>query len=74
MAKKNSNQAPTPSACPECGTQRVLSEGINTLRVHKVNAQFVPGITHSDSEFWALVCPECGHSTLYAKDPQHLQK
>ncbi|HZU66441.1 MAG TPA: hypothetical protein VFA09_04115 [Ktedonobacteraceae bacterium] len=69
MANEQQRQPPTPTSCPECGTMRVVAEGISSTRVHKPGSSFVPGITHSDSELWALVCPNCGYTTFYAKEP-----
>jgi hypothetical protein len=32
----------------------------------------IPGFTGPYTECWALVCPQCGHTTLYAQDPARL--
>lgn len=69
----NKKTQPVPDACPACGTMRVLAEGILPMKIHKVGSAFVPGITHSDSELWALACPNCGYITFYAKEPQKLE-
>jgi len=65
---------PTPSACPECGTTRVVAEGLNTVRVARADVNLLgKGMANYNSEFWALVCPNCGHTTFYAKNPARLQ-
>lgn len=64
---------PAPSVCPECGKNRVIADGVSTLRVARSGAGPIgKGLTNNDSEFWALVCVGCGHTTLYAKNPSHL--
>lgn len=70
---KHQVAAPTPSPCPECGAQRISGEALHTVSVTRVNAA-IPGITAPLSYCWALICPQCGHTTLYAKDPAKLRE
>lgn len=64
---------PTPSACPECGTTRVVAEGLNTMRVARVDAGAIrQGIAAANSGFWVLGCQNCGHTAFHAKNPGRL--
>lgn len=64
---------PVPSACPECGRARVVAEALNTVRVARADVGALrQASANNDSEFWALVCPDCGHTTLFAKTPARL--
>ncbi len=65
---------PAPDACPECGTTRIAAEGLNNVRVARSDVSLISkGTATHNSELWALVCPHCGHTTFYAKNPSHLQ-
>jgi len=70
---KHQMPEPIPTPCPECHHQRFLAEGVNSVRLIEKGAA-IPGITGGFSEMWALVCPNCGYTALYAKDPGKIQK
>ncbi|WP_376793981.1 hypothetical protein [Thermogemmatispora sp.] len=63
---------PVLSNCPECGGERVLAESVSTMRITRPGAAYLPGLTHSHSDLWALTCLKCGLITLYAKNPSRL--
>jgi len=56
--------APRPSPCPECSGTRAAdaSSGV----------QIVASGSNQSSELRALVCVMCGHTTFYAKEPEHM--
>jgi predicted nucleic-acid-binding Zn-ribbon protein len=64
MSDKQQIPQPVPSACPECGTMRVVGEGLNSVRVRKI-----PSVVAQGTDMWALVCPNCGYTSFYAKEP-----
>ncbi|MFI5276915.1 MAG: hypothetical protein ACHQ1E_06565 [Ktedonobacterales bacterium] len=64
---------PPPAPCPECGAGRITAEAVSTVRLIRPGTA-LPGISGPVSECWALVCPQCGHTTLYAKDPGKLRE
>ncbi|HEX2348841.1 MAG TPA: hypothetical protein VHI51_10460 [Ktedonobacterales bacterium] len=66
---------PAGSPCPECGTARIPADAISYgyIRVVRPGA-LIPGASRAYSNCAALVCPQCGHTTLYAKDPAKLQE
>lgn len=65
---------PAPSPCPECGTTRIAAEGLNTVRVVRSDVNLLSkGSSSNNSELWALVCPNCGYTSFYAKNPSHLE-
>lgn len=70
---KHQIEAPTPSPCPECGGERISGEAISYVRVTRLGAT-LPGISAPVTSCWALVCLQCGHTTLYAKDPARLKE
>lgn len=73
MAGSTTVSKPTATACPECGSVRAVAEGLNTVRVAGSYAGPIQrGIATHNTEFWALVCRECGHTTFYAKNPERL--
>jgi ribosomal protein S27AE len=73
MADDQTLPQPTPSACPECGTMRVVAEGLNSVRIARADTNLLgQALGSNNSELWALVCPQCGHTTFYAKNPGHL--
>jgi len=52
--------------CPECGSQRVWSPiGPQTYLMPKL---------FSYIRLQALVCINCGHTTLYAEEPERLRQ
>jgi len=54
---------------------RVVAEGLNNIRVVRADLSLISkGLSSHQSEFWALVCPGCGHTTFYAKTPARLQE
>ncbi len=57
--------APGPSPCPECGGTRVAADASSGV-------QIVASGSHHSSELRALVCVMCGHTTFYAKEPEHM--
>ena len=69
----NEIAAPVPTPCPECHSQRFVAEGVNSVRLVAPGTA-VPGITGGFSELWAVVCPNCGYTSLYAKQPSRLIK
>ena len=64
---------PVPTPCPECHSQRFLAEGVNSVRL-VAQGTMIPGVTGGFSELWAVVCPNCGYTSLYAKNPSRLIK
>jgi DNA-directed RNA polymerase subunit RPC12/RpoP len=62
--------APFPGRCPECRAERILAEGADLVALK------APGTTYpaQTSELWAAVCPQCGYTTFFAKDPRKLMK
>lgn len=61
------------SPCPECGAARIVADALGYVRLVRAGA-LIPGATRAVSECAALVCPRCGHTTFYAKDPERLIK
>ncbi len=62
-------QAPLPGHCPECRIERIVAQGISTMLLT------TPGTSlDATSKLWALVCPQCGYTTFYAKAPTKLAK
>jgi hypothetical protein len=58
---------PQPTPCPECGGQRVIAAATQSMRVGRP-----PGFALGwlgTSPMWAVVCVNCGMTTLYAKEP-----
>lgn len=73
MSNLPSVPEPTPAPCPECGSERVLAVALNSVRAARADAGFLArGSSDHNSEFWALVCKRCGHTTFYAKNPDRL--
>jgi len=61
--------APLPGRCPECRAERAVAQGMSTMQLTTTNISL-----DSTTELWALVCPQCGYTTFYAKDPNKLTK
>ena len=62
----NETRFPPLTPCPECGGERVIapcSEGVNLVLT-----------LFSTVPLQALTCMVCGHTTLYATEPQKLKK
>ncbi len=76
MARQHPSQeapAPSPTPCPQCGGERFLAEGVNSVRLVKPGTA-LPGITGGFTELWALVCSVCGYTTFYTKNPSKIKE
>jgi DNA-directed RNA polymerase subunit RPC12/RpoP len=71
MSHKHQRATPTPTPCPECTSERILAEAGNNVRVIAFESGLRGGIS-AHTELWALVCPNCGYTSFYAKDPGKL--
>lgn len=57
--------------CPECGGQRVEAKGNGYMYINKPSAGAAS--LFSGSPLRALVCTNCGYTTLYVKEPDKLR-
>lgn len=73
MTEAHKVQLPTPTPCPQCQTERILAEAGNNVRVVEQHSG-LRGAASAHSELWAIVCPNCGYTTFYAKNPDKLAK
>lgn len=73
MTEAHKVQPPTPTPCPQCHAERMLAEAGNNVRVVGFESG-LRGAIGAYSELWAIVCPTCGYTTFYAKNPDKLAK
>ncbi|HEY7348763.1 MAG TPA: ClpX C4-type zinc finger protein [Ktedonobacterales bacterium] len=76
-AGKLHKQAPTthpaPTPCPECQSERMLAEAGNIIGL-STSEEEASDLAGRFTETWAIVCPKCGYTTFYAKQPEKLKK